>query len=227
MQRWKHRSCLLRSFFFFLLLAGTIIVFIERAKQEVGLGRQTFAVSHSCTHTPCQCLWHRMCSVTEPVCMRHVGGAGSEERWWLPLCVLSVIHGKRVWNGCAWCCRNVVTSEGLGWFCLREEEDNTNICSSALSSPHQSVCSNLLSLRSLFLSRSFSPSLFPSILLSLSFCLAHLSSSIFIPSPTELTSGSYWQSEQPLSHKSLTESTCLCVWCVYVCAPGKAWQTLT
>lgn len=36
-----------------------------------------------------------------------------------------------------------------------------------------------------------------------SFFLSHLSHSIFIRSPTELTSGSYWRSEQPLSQKGL------------------------
>lgn len=85
-----------------------------------------------------------------------------------------------------------------------------------LSTP--SVCllssNQLLSPRSSFLrpvSRAFSLTLSP----PPSFCLPHLSRSIFIPSPTELTSGSYWQSEQPFSHKRLSQ-LCVCV-CVLVC----------
>lgn len=50
-QRWKqHGSFLLRSYFFcVILLAGAIIVFIERAGQEVGLGEAFFWRAH--THT--------------------------------------------------------------------------------------------------------------------------------------------------------------------------------
>lgn len=56
---------------------------------------------------------------------------------------------------------------------------------------------------------------------SLALCLPHLSCSIFILSPAELTSGSYWQSEQPFSHKSLTGLDSVLVCCVYVCVPNE------
>lgn len=56
---------------------------------------------------------------------------------------------------------------------------------------------------------------------SLALCLPHLSYSIFILSPAELTSGSYWQSEQPFSHKSLTGMDSLLVCSVYVCVPHE------
>lgn len=57
---------------------------------------------------------------------------------------------------------------------------------------------------------------------SLALRLPHLSCSIFILSPAELTSGSYWQSEQPFSHKSLTGMDSILVCCVYVCVPGES-----
>lgn len=55
----QHGSCLLRSFFFcVVLLAGTIIVFTERAGQEVGFGEVFFkafntnTLGHTNTHRP-------------------------------------------------------------------------------------------------------------------------------------------------------------------------------
>lgn len=157
------------------------------------------------------------------------------------MCTLGRPWQPYVWDGC------VYVAVGMWWhqrswcFLFRKEKerekrnnDKTNqvymFSSTPFCSPHRSVSChmfipNVCRLRSLFLRPSAlrSPAsltyFWPCLRLSLSVSLTSLA--IFIPSPTELTSGSYWQSEQPFSHKRLSwlrvrvwETVC----CLYACA---------
>lgn len=157
---------------------------------------------------------------------------------WSPLCVFFVVRVNRVWdrNVCVCCRKNVVTSDGLAFLFEKSKgggrkkhvgtikQTQVYTSSPPFCSPHQSVCmptfihptflTEIIVSTSVSLAFSLTPS--P----SFSFGLPHLSCSIFIPSPTEPTSGSYWQSEQPLSHKRLS-GLCVCTY-VLVCA----WQSM-
>lgn len=121
------------------------------------------------------------------------------------------------------CLRNVVTCEGLVFLFEKREEDREEKNANPIRQtrhPHLSLHPITLSAL-LRLSPNFSHWGH-----CLSVCLsrflsdpASVSRSIFIPSPTELTSGSYWQSERPFSHKR-PAGFCACA-CVCLAKYGR------